>query len=70
MALTEQRILTSVTVLPESRTVQVLWRNAILRDGSEISGTNHRRAYMESEKDQFLTDIPDGAKYVEAAGWK
>lgn len=69
MALSEQRILTSVTVLPESKIIQVLWRDAILRDGEEISSTNHRRAYMESEKAEFLADVPGGAVYAQAAGW-
>lgn len=70
MNIIERTVIYGVTVMPEFNSIHVLWNNITERDGVEIERTNHRRAYIESERDKFLADIPDGAKYVEAAGWK
>lgn len=69
MELTEKRILASVTVLLETRTIQVLWNHVIYRGEVEISRVNFRRSYMEEEKELFLADVPDGWTYIQAVGW-
>lgn len=69
MPITERTVLSQVSVLTESKIIQVLWNNIVERDGVEISRTNIRRAYMESEKEKFLMDVPQGEPYTAAAGW-
>lgn len=69
MVITERTVLSQVTVLHEHGVIHVLWNNIVERDGVEIARTNTRRAYMESEKEKFLTDVPHGEAYTIAVGW-
>ena len=70
MALTEQKILSSVTHNVTANTVDVKWLNQILRDGEVISETPHRCAYHTEQKDQFTADLGiDAPKYLAMVGW-
>jgi hypothetical protein len=68
MALSEQRILKSVDIQVNIKTINVLWSDQILRDGEVISETNHRKAYDESQKDDFLAEV-EGGKDFAALVW-
>lgn len=69
MALTEQRVLSQVTVLPESGTINVQWADQILRDGEVISQSYHRKAYTADQSDEFVAEVEGAAAYIQAAGW-
>lgn len=69
MALTEQRILRAVTVRPDADTIEVEWRDEILRDGEVITSTPHRKAYGADQKDEFLAEVEGAEGYAAAAGW-
>lgn len=69
MALSEQKILKSVEVLPAQNGVNVCWVNQIVRDGEVISEIPHRCAYGPEQKEQFLAEVADAAQYVAILGW-
>lgn len=70
MALTEQRVLKQVTMLPQSNTINVQWANQIIRDGSEvISETYERKAYGQDQKADFIAEVEGGQAYSDAMGW-
>lgn len=54
MALTEQRIIKQVTLLPQEGAIAVQWAHQVLRDGEVITESYHRRAYSGDEKEEFL----------------
>ena len=69
MALTEQRILKQVSVLPDQSAVNVQWADQILRDGELVTETLHRCAYTQADKDRFLMEVKDAALYLPIRGW-
>ncbi len=69
MALTEQRILKQVSILPSQSAVNVQWADQILRDGEVISENFHRKAYTVEQKEEFLVEVEEAASYVTALGW-
>ena len=70
MALTEQRTLKQVTMLPQSNAVNVQWANQIVRDGSEVvSETYERKAYGQDQKADFIAEVSGGQAYADAMGW-
>lgn len=69
MALTEQKTLSQVTILPESGAANVRWDNVIYRDGEEISRQPHRKAYTAEQKDDFLAEVEGAEAYLTALGW-
>lgn len=69
MALTEQRVLKQVTILPGQSAVNVQWADQILRDGVIISESFHRSAYTESQKDNFLNEVENAHLYFAALNW-
>lgn len=69
MALTEQRVLNQVTVLPNEATVNVQWMDQILRDGQVVASTPHRKAYTADQKDAFLVEVDGAGNYINALGW-
>jgi len=70
VALTEQKVVKQVTHLPQSNTIQVQWANQILRDGEFVSETYERKAYMEAQKNEFLSEVNNALGHVKAMGWK
>lgn len=70
MALTEQRILKQVTMLPQSNTINIQWANQVIRDGSElVSETYERKAYSQDQKADFIAEVSGGQAYADAMGW-
>lgn len=69
MALTEQRILKQVTLLPQANAVNVQWANQILRDGELVSETYERKAYGEDQKVDFINEVTGGQAYSDIMGW-
>lgn len=69
MALTEQRILNQVTVLPNANSINVQWADQILRDGEVISQTYHRKAYSQEQKAEFLAEVEGAEGYISVMGW-
>lgn len=69
MALTEQRIIKTITVKPESQTIEVQWADQILRDGQVCSEQYHRKAYASTERAAFEAEVEGAAGYAAAAGW-
>ena len=69
MALTEQRILKTVTIKPTQQAIEVQHADQILRDGEVISEQYHRKAYSVEQKAEFLAEVEGAETYVTAAGW-
>lgn len=69
MALTEQRTLRAVIVRTDVSTIEVEWRDEILRDGKVISSTPHRKAYGPDQRAEFEAEVDGAAGYVAAVGW-
>jgi hypothetical protein len=69
MALTEEKVLSEVTLLPQANAINVRWYNIIKRDGQVISKTPHRKAYSSDQKSEFLAEVEGAAAFVTAIGW-
>jgi hypothetical protein len=70
MALTEQRIIKSIQILPEQSAANVQWADQILRDGELVTETYHRKAYTEDQKDEFLVEVDGASNYIPVLGWQ
>lgn len=69
MALTEQRVLKQVSLLPEKDAIEVQWADQVLRDGVIIAEELHRRAYTKDSRAMFLAEVENGEAYAAAMGW-
>lgn len=69
MALTEQRILNQVTVLPNANSINVQWADQILRDGKVFSEQYHRKAYGADQKSEFLAEVEGAENYANLIQW-
>lgn len=69
MALSENRIIKQVAILPEHNAVNVQWANQVLRDGAVISEQYERKAYTAEQKDEFLAEVENAVAYLPALGW-
>ena len=69
MALTEERVLGSVQVLPQISAVNVEWHDLIKRDGEVISKTNHNKAYTADQYHDFLGEVEGADAYIAVLGW-
>lgn len=69
MALTEQRIINQVTILPNQNAVQVQWADQILRDGEVISQQYHRKAYGAEQRAEFEAEVEGAENYVNLITW-
>ena len=69
MALTEQRIIKQVTVIPTNNAINVQWANQILRDGEVISETNERKAYGPGQQAEFTAEVAGASDYVDLINW-
>ena len=70
MALSEQKVLYSVTHNVVTNSFEVKWLNEILRDGEVISSTPHRASYSIDQKGNMSLDLGvDAEKYFVLAGW-
>lgn len=57
MAITEQRILKQISILPASGAINVQWANQVLRNGDVISETFERKAYTQDQLATFHSDV-------------
>lgn len=69
MALTEQRILKQVAILPAQSAVNVQWANQILKDGELLTETYERKAYTADQAAEFAAEVEGAAGYMSAMGW-
>jgi hypothetical protein len=69
MALTENKILKQVSILPNQSAVNVQWSNQILRDGELVTETFERKAYTQDQKAEFLAEVEGAENYIAALGW-
>jgi hypothetical protein len=69
MALTEQRILNQITVLPNANAINVQWADQILRDGEVISEQYHRKAFGPGQQSEFEAEVEGAAAYVGLVNW-
>jgi hypothetical protein len=69
MALTESRVISQITTLPQANAINVQWSNIIFRDDVEISKTYERRSYGVDQKAEFLAEVEGAEKYITAMGW-
>lgn len=69
MALTEQRILNQVTVLPNANAINVQWADQILRDGEVIQQQYHRKAYGSGQQAEFEAEVEGASAYVNLIDW-
>ncbi len=65
----EKKVLSQVTILPETNTINVRWDLQVLKDGNVIATTYHRCAYGVSDKAKFLAEVEGAAGYVAVLGW-
>lgn len=66
---TENRVLNSVTINHHAKTIEVQWDIDVM-EGSELIGSRpHRCVYGQINADQFIADVPDGQRYVNAVWW-
>lgn len=70
MALTEQRVLKQVSILPAQSAVNVQWADQILRDGEVVSESFHRKAYTAEQKEEFLAEVEGADNYIGGLGWQ
>lgn len=69
MAITEQRIIKQVSVLPATGAINVQWANQILKDGNVLTETYERKAYTADQKTEFLAEVEGAVSYATAVGW-
>jgi hypothetical protein len=69
MAYSEKTVLSCVSVLPESNTIDVRWTNQVLRDAEVISETYIRRSFSAFEKPALIAEVENGVSYASALGW-
>lgn len=65
----EVTVLSQVTILPEQNAINVQWLKQVKKDGVVIASTPHRKAYIQSQKDEFLNEVTGAANYIAALGW-
>lgn len=67
---TEETVLVEVNYKPESNTVETRKEHRVLKDGIVISvSAPDRKAYSQSQKDEFIAEIEDGAAFATSYGW-
>ena len=69
MALTEQKVLKQIAVLPQQGKVNVQWAHQILRDGEIINEQYERKAYSPDQKDEFLAEVEGAQSYITILEW-
>lgn len=69
MSLTETKVLSQISVLPEDSTVNVKWDVVIKRGDEEVLRTPHRKAYSKDQKEEFVQEVPGASKYLDILGW-
>ena len=69
MALTEQRVLNQVTLLPRIGAINVQWSNQIIRDGEVITEEYERKSYSKEQKDMLMEEVEGAEQYISAIGW-
>ena len=70
MALTEQRIIKQVTVIPTNNAINVQWANQIVKDGAVISEAFHRKTYGPGQQAEFTTEVSGAGDYVNLIDWE
>lgn len=69
MAITEQKILNQVSILPEANAINVQWINRFLRDGVVVAQQYYRKAYGQGQRQQFLDEVEGASNYVNLITW-
>lgn len=70
MALTEQRIVNQISVLPNKNAISVQWADQIVKDGSVISETFHRKTYGPGQQTEFTNEVTGASDYVGLIDWE
>lgn len=67
---TEETVVTDINYKPLTNTVETAKEDRIYRDGVLISVSNQlRKAYSQSQKNEFLNEIAGAAAYAESYRW-
>ena len=69
MILTETSVITEVTLLPQDGSIQVKWRNSVLKDGEVIAATDHYEQFSADKQANFTAKVENADKYIAAMGW-
>lgn len=69
MALSEQRVLSQVTIIRPQSAINVQWSNQILRDDEIIGETYERKAYTANQRAEFELEVEDHCVDLDALGW-
>ena len=69
MALTEQRIVNQISILPNQNAINVQWADQIVKDGEVISETFHRKTYGPGQQAEFTTEVIGASDYVGLINW-
>ena len=57
MALTEQRVIKQIAILPLQNAINVQWANQVLRDGELLTETYERKSYTASQSIDFASEV-------------
>lgn len=68
MALSEEKKLASIEVLPLIGAINVRFENQIYRDDELISTSNERSSYCKNQRVEFLSDFPSLTSCADLAG--
>lgn len=69
MSLTENKIISQITSLPDSSAFNVQWTNQIIKNGEIIAKTYERKSYTKEQKDEFISEVDNAQFYIQAIGW-
>jgi len=63
-------VLVEINYKPESNTVETKKEDRVFKDGILISTSAPiRKAYAQSQKDEFIAEIEGGAEFATSYGW-
>ena len=72
MALTRNRVIKQVTLLPQENTIEVAWAWQVRQDGELVGELLNRRAYAADQVGLLDADLPPGVatRIKQAMGWQ
>lgn len=68
MALSEEKKLASIEILPLAGAINIRFENQIYRDDELISVSNERSSYCKTQRAEFLSDFPLLTSCADLAG--
>lgn len=70
MALSEQRVVNQISVLPNQNAINVQWADQIVKDGEVLTQTFHRKTYGPGQELEFTAEVSGAGDYVGLIDWE